>query len=235
MPTFVSEQETVWNTTTTPKSTGTFDIAAGDGLVALVAEENFETGQTFNVTNSGTALTWTKTDIASTNNADCYAGLSRTLVAAAQTGITATATRSGGTTGAFGLDLVRFSGVTGFGTPVSSATARQVSVTTTGANSAVVVLIADWSAAAQATRTYLQPAGASTPVELVYSNTTGYTVCAYYLQDVGAAGAKTVGISNAMTTPIAIAIEVIGTAAAAPRRRDPLVTPRPQIIQSSFR
>lgn len=183
-PVFVQEAETVWNTSTSPKTTSSFNVIAGDILVAMVTSDNASNVESIS---DSASLTWTQQQVLS------FAGYSWTAVWTAKvisTGaMTVTATNSGATE-MFGMNVFTFRGSSGVG--ASSAThvasgAPTLNITTTQANSAIVVLNGDWSARDGATRTWRTNAGAFT--ELTYNYIAGsYTAYAGYHANSGAIG-----------------------------------------------
>src|SRR5688572_15350001 len=56
--TFVSESETLWNSTTAPKTTASTPVQVGDILIAYAVKEG-AAGTWTTPVNTGTALTWT--------------------------------------------------------------------------------------------------------------------------------------------------------------------------------
>jgi hypothetical protein len=190
-PTFVAEHEvSSWTTTgSATKATGSFSVQAGDVLVAygLTADA----GITESV--SGGSLTWTlrRGDETSGYGANYI----WTATAPSNATITVTFTRTAGSN-EFGGDVLQFRNSSGIG--ASSGThasgAPSLSLTTTEAHSAVVVASVDWNAVSGSSRTWRTTAGALTETSYFFSSG-GYTGYGGYHADVGAAGAKTVGLS----------------------------------------
>jgi len=214
-PTFVAEYEaSSWSTTSTPK-TVTPTTAAGDTLVVLGASEN---GDTTLATPTGNSHTYTLRQSVAISS-DWCAAYGWTTTATTAAGWTLSVTRAGSVQ-AWGFIALRFSASSGVGASAKtnvSGSAPSLGITTTGANSAVVVIVADWNALDGATRTWRTVNGtapsAGNGFERAYFRSGAtYAVYAAYYPDVGAAGLKTVGL----TLPVAqkysiVAIEVLGT------------------------
>lgn len=203
-PTFIGESETVWNTTTSPK-TAVISVQAGDILVAIGATGD----QSSSLAVSGGSLTWTLQQ--SVNVASfCWTGV-WTATATSTTSVTVSFTRSGNTASWIGGNVLLFraSGGVGASNKTNAAGAPSLSLTTTQANSAVVVFNTDWNAIATA-RTWRTGAGALT--EQTYVTGTQYTVYGGFHADAGAAGANTVGLSAPTGQAYGIiAVEIKGT------------------------
>jgi hypothetical protein len=191
-PTFVTSANSVWNTTTTPK-TASVTVQTGDILVAGVADENITTLNT--PTNDGAALTWTL--------AQAAAGASNCAVSAwtttADSNRTIVVSATHGATEDFGLAVLVFRGSDGVGNSgkVEGDTTANftASVTTAQANSAIAVFAADFAPALGA-RTWLTNAGAFTELVGVAGDVSGhYAVRVGYHADAGAAAAYAVGNS----------------------------------------
>lgn len=205
-PTFNADYEGAsWDTTTSPKTTGTFNIAANDFLVAGLVDENFSTDNDYSFSNSGTALTWTEQTYSWVNNSDCMVQTATAPVSASQTGITVSGTRAAGSADKFNIVVAHFSGSDGLGATNGAVgvtgASPSVSITTSFADSALFVIAADWGAQDGASRTWSTINGftptAANGQELVYfRNSLNYTVFAAYYPNVGAAGSKTIQISN---------------------------------------
>jgi hypothetical protein len=97
------------------------------------------------------------------------------------------------------------------GTDGGSGTEPSLGLTTTQDNSAIVQIIGDWTANA-GTRTYRSISGATHTEQSNYADGTSYASHGGYYDDVGTAGAKTVGMSAPVSMKYAIiAVEVKGT------------------------
>jgi hypothetical protein len=214
-PTFVADYAVSdWQSLTSPK---THSVTVANGDVLAVLGGTADAAGTLN-TPSGGGLTYS---LKQSDSISAFTGIYgwTTLPGSGQTYTLSVA--EGGTNVPFGFDALRFSGTAGVGASVkghSASGTATVSITTTQANSAIVVLAMDWNAADGAARTWatvnsITPT-AGNGLERVYSrNAANYTVyCAYY-SDAGAIGAKTVGITAPTSLKYEIvAIEVLGTA-----------------------
>lgn len=120
--------------------------------------------------------------------------------------------------------VLRFSGSDGVGASAkanASNTLPSLAITTTQANSALVVINLDWTGQSGATRTWrtvngFTPTAGNGQERVYFTDGSNYTVYIAYYPDVGAVGSKTVGMTlpTAQKTSI-IAVEVRGSAAAA--------------------
>ncbi|MGZ3803450.1 MAG: hypothetical protein ACXVB4_04525 [Pseudobdellovibrionaceae bacterium] len=207
-PVFVQEAETAWNTSTSPKTTSSFNVNAGDILVAISTTENY--GTTVSISDS-TSLTWTQQQIIN------FSGYSVTYIWTAQVASTGAMTVTGTNTGAagrYGLNVLTFRGSLGVGaSSTNHATngAPTLNITTTQANSAIVVINGDWLGLDGSTRTWRTNAGAFT--EMTYDYTSGvYTVYGGYHANAGPKGTYAVGLSapTGQTYSI-IALEIKGS------------------------
>lgn len=210
-PTQVEDaQVSSWTTTDASKTATVSGLRSGDVLVAYGLTET----QSGSITISGGGLTWTQRQHV---NASSYArAYAWTATASASGNLTVTFT-AGGTSGkAYGGGVVAYRNSGGIGasakTNVSSG-APSLSLTTTQADSAVVVASADWNAVDGASRTWRT--GAGTATELTYArNSCCYTAYAARHVNAGSAGAKTVGLSAPSGQKYSIvAVEVKGTTA----------------------
>lgn len=217
-PTFVAEYEvSSWTTNTTPKSvsvtTQTNDILVWIGMTRDV-------GTSINTLSVGTGWTWSYI-IALTSAASTCALLMGVAVAVNNETFTLTGTvTSGGTLAQWGFNCLRFSnsnGITTYGsnTPPQTGT-PSIGITTTQPNSALVVAAADWNAINGSSRAWLTSAGSFTEQTYAFQSG-GYTTYAGYHPDVGAAGAKTVGLSTPSGQKYSIGVvEILGTPNLAP-------------------
>lgn len=173
--------------------TASVTVATGDVLLLWAGTGS---GTSLPATPTGGGLTWTT--IADPNTARSSSSTNLLLfsaTAASSQTFTCSVTSTGTT--AWTWQALRFSGVT-VGTAVStaiSATAPSQAITTTTANSAVLLAVDDWNAVSGASRTYnTATAGAFT--ETFYGQA-GTTLTAYagYYASAGAAGSKTIGLT----------------------------------------
>jgi hypothetical protein len=211
-PTFVSDTETAWNTTTSPKTTSTISVNSGDILVAcMVAANELPT-----TTVSGGSLSWTTEEEV---NVAAYTRLLGSR-AVASANLTVSFTRTAGTAALFGGNVLCFRSSDGVGASEkgnASGAAPTLNITTTQDNSAIVCFVGDWNAVDGASRTW-RTVNSITPTagngyELSYfRDAAEYTLYVAYYPDAGTAGAKTVGLSAPSGQKYSIvAIEVKGT------------------------
>lgn len=209
-PTFVQENETAWNVSGGTKFGTNFSVLANDILVAFAIADVTEV-----LAVSGGSLTWTLQQSITT------ASRPRVYVwsAVVDTGKTMSLTYTASPGSAqWGGNLLQFRGSDGIGASASAnaaASAPSLNLTTTQANSAIVVVNGDTSAADGTSRTWRT--GAGTLTEQTYSRqATLYTAYGGYHADAGAVGTYTVGLTApASQTYGLIAVEVTGTTAAA--------------------
>lgn len=191
MPTHIQEVETAWNSSTTPKVTASFNVLAGDLLVACGMSEVDTTG----VAIAGGSLTWTERQQVN------VAGYARVYLwtAPVDTAKAMTATFTGDGTLQHHGGLVqtwRDAGASASAkTNVNAAgIGAFLDLTTLVANSAVALFNADFFARTGA-RAWLTNAGALT--ETAYTVSGGhYTIYAGYHANAGAAAAYTLGLST---------------------------------------
>lgn len=143
-PTFIQVYLGATPSTTSPK-TVSITVAVGDTLVAYGSTADSTT--TLSTPTGGTGITWTlqSSVVGFTNSANCY--MWTAVMATAQT-FTFSLTRTGSASFDFGFFVLKFSGVGGFGTPaathITTTGAPTLNLTTTHANSAIVVGDVDW-------------------------------------------------------------------------------------------
>jgi hypothetical protein len=218
-PTFIASYSTAYNTGASPK-TLSVTTQAGDVVVVYGGIENgaqtlgtpsgngisFTLQQSVAISNVwASAYVWTGTDATGGTNWT----LSNTISSALSWGMTCLVFRSSGGVGA--------SSKTNAGTAAPS-----LGLTTTQADSAIVVFNADWDADDGSTRTWrtvnsITPTtGNSLERDYVFDSGKWTSYGAYY-NDVGATGTKTVGLSvpSSQTYSI-VAVEVKGPSSTAP-------------------
>lgn len=215
-PTFIAEYETVWDTTSTPK-TVSVTTAVGDQLAVIAG--GTDTATLLNTPTGGTGLTWTARSF---NSAD-FVGRVPVFIwtsSIATTAETFTLSVSRNATSAYwGFNCLRFSGSGGIGASSSKrsfADGPNIDIVTTQANSAVVTVISDTTSGGAA-RTWRTTAGALTEVTYQYVAAAGMVFYGGYHADVGAIGTKNVGISLPTSSYVIIAVEVLGTKPPPPR------------------
>ena len=209
-PTFVAEYESVWNTSTTPK-TVSVTAAVDDRLVCFgIVESGVDA--TMAAPTGLTGVTWTLVQSIAISNycgVYCWTGSATQALSA----VTASMARSGAAL-KWGFTILRWSGSDGFGasakTNVASG-APSLALTTTGANSAVATANADWNATDGTTRTWRNGETEQTYMR----DSAAYTTYVGCWGDSGAAGSKTLGLSAPTGQKYSIiGVEVLGTAAA---------------------
>lgn len=218
-PTFISKNESVWNTATSPKSILGITVAAGDTLVVIAANEGSAT--TFPAPTGGTGLTYTQqANFAQSNRAGL--GAWTVNVPSAQT-FTMGMTWTGGAV--WGFTVLRFSGVSGIGAVGSGSAAgnnQSRAITTQADNSTLVFFANDWDAQSGSPHTYLAVNGftptSANGAETNFAFTSGkYTVYGARYPDAGLIGAKTVGLSTPTGTNFTtFALELKGTTGGGP-------------------
>ncbi len=213
-PNFVAEYPTSFNSDTTPKTAmSAVSINSNDVIVLVSASENY-LGVTGETENGAGSFTNQKVFNASDY---CYTRAS-TYIAPANETLTTIVTRSGAIA-YFGGNSVIFSGSSGIGASAINNGASgtpSVSITTTQANSAIVVIATDWNAAT-GSQTFTSSGGAGSPTALTGfpGDNSHYGVAIAYYADAGSAGAKTVGMSAPTGQKWTIAaVEVKGSAGA---------------------
>lgn len=194
--------------TSTTRTTPSYSPTAGTILVGCAVSENTDAKPVSSISGGPT---WTQQYL---DNTDSKASVALYTATAAGGAITSTVTSGGAYSGKMGLAVLQFTGSDGIGaknTAKGTTGFPSVSLTTTQANSAVVMVVGDWAAI---TGTSTFSTVNSTPVEIVdYADGASYGVHIAYWPDVGAAGAKTF----AMSAPsgqnwTAHVIEIKGTA-----------------------
>jgi hypothetical protein len=191
-PAFILEAETAYSATT-PKTTAAFNILQKDVLVTYGLSG--DDGTAIAISNSGLALAWVQQQLVFVVDFG-WTAIWTHEVTQSRAAVTTTLTSSGGAA-VYGGDALLFRGSDGIG--ASSKTnnasgAPSLSLTTTVANSAIVVGIVDWSALDGAGRTWRTGAGAFT--ETTYSTTVGQMTCyGGYHADAGPIGTYTVGLT----------------------------------------
>ena len=226
-PSFIAEAETAWNTDTSPKTTGNLTVETNDILVAVGITETWFTPSSPTLTisdNQTPDLTWTNQEtIAITDYCSVYIWTASSNFAGT---LTVTFTKATGAVW-FGGNVLQFRSSDGIGAAEKENAATgeaDVAITTTQADSAIVVAIGDWNAVDGATRAYNTATAGAFTEQSYFRDSVHYTLYVGYHAGAGAIGAKTVGLTDPNGTKYAIAaVEVKGTAAAASLPRPPLV------------
>ena len=212
-PSYVNQYATAFNSTTSPKTAmSAVAINSGDVLVGVVVAESGEYGSP-DFTENGSS-SFTQRQISPTVNADWVSARASTYVASTNENLTVTVTYPASLY--FGGNIIRFSGSDGVGASniaTGSSGSPSVSLTTTQANSAIVVICGDWNAVS-GTQTFTNNfSGTPTALTDYPGDLTKYGVAIAYFPDAGGVGSKTVGMSAPTGQKwTIIAIEVKGTA-----------------------
>jgi hypothetical protein len=204
-PTYIGEAEVSWSTTTASKTTSSFAVQAGDVLVAYGMSE--DTPDELAI--SGGSLTWTQRQ--RVDESDYGPDYVWTATVDTTKSMTVTITRTSGLT-EYGGDVLIFRGSGGIGASAQAhdTGAPSLSLTTTQANSAIVVAAVDWNAVSGSSRTWRTGAGALTETSY-FTHAGHYTIFGGLHAGAGAAGAKTVGLTAPAGQQYSIvAIEVKG-------------------------
>jgi hypothetical protein len=204
---FILEAETAYSVTT-PKTTAAFNVLQGDALVAYGVAADSAT--TLAISNNGTALVWTPKE-AVLAASFCPVYIWTHVVSASRAGLTVTLTSVGGNTYGGDLLLFRDSGGIGASSQATSASgAPTLNLTTTTANSVIVVVNGDWASVDGAARVYRTNAGALTETSYVFA-TGSFTVYGGYHADAGPIGTYAVGLTGPAAQKYAMAaVEVLG-------------------------
>ena len=218
-PSFVAEYETVWDSTTSPKTVmNAVAITAGDVLVAcIMAEGNDGLGASLGITENGSSSWVEKQRIAV--NAYCELVI-YTYTAVSNENLTVTITCSSGIV-AFGCNILHFNASGGVGTGSNkengtdggAGTEPSLSITTEAADSAVVIACGDWTADDGGDRAWRNNVGSAVVEKTFAFVDTRYTAYAGYHATCGAANTYAVGLSAPVSMKYSIAaVEVKGIA-----------------------
>lgn len=216
-PSFISATATSFSLTTTPQTTGSIAVQNGDVLVAHGVREQATVVITI-ATATGSTSAWTlREDVPGSTDSQRSHVRSWTATATATGNITVSFTASGALHFGGVVKVWRNSG--GIGNVAQNnngtvtASSPTVSVTTTGANSALDYASGDWNAVAG---TVSFTATSGTPVSDVADQTgAGLSYCAYsfHVVDAGAIGSKTMAMSSpTLQRYVCSVIEVKGSA-----------------------
>jgi hypothetical protein len=219
-PTFVQEAETVFNTSTTPKTTATItSTAVGDVLVSLACAEN---GNATALAPTLSGETWVAQEEGGVSGVSCEIDARTCIIASSGSSETVSVAATGAGSDWWGANVLQFTGSDGVGAAESAfagSGAPSLAITTTQDNSAIAVVVADFNAVDGASRTWravngTTPTAANGFERTYFRDASHYTLYIAYYPDAGTAGAKTVGLTapTGQTYSIA-AIEVKGTAA----------------------
>ncbi len=220
-PTFVGEFESSsWQTSTTPKTSASITWLTNDVLV--VVGVTGDSASTFN-TPTATGLTFTLAQSIVVSNR-CSTWLWTAVAGAGGTQAVSLSTASNPNGDVWGMSVIQFRDSDGVGASSktnASSGAPSLAITTTVANSAILVVNGDWNATDGASRTW-RTVNSITPtagngLELTYQRgSSTYTSYVAYYDDAGTAASKTVGLSAPSGQAYAIiAVEVKGSTAVA--------------------
>ena len=217
MPTFIDEADTSYTTTTTPKTSASFDVIAGD-LIVISGHKDDSGSNLVTPTNSGTAFTWTLQQTAGVSAAEneLYVW---TAIASVTQSMTVTGTIStAGVVWGFNRMTIRNHG--GVGTSVDTTSlgtgAPTLNITTTRPGSLVVVFVSDNAGVDGSSRTWRTNAGALS--ETLYSQQSTFrAIYLGYHADAGPIGTYAVGL----TAPTGQSYNVIALEILAPHTKRP--------------
>lgn len=209
-PTLLDTNASVFNDAT--DKSATVNIQSGCLIVLTAAGEG--TANDFNTpTNSGAALTWTKdASVDASGRADHYLW---TATGDSTRSLTINVTDNSATNW-WGVRAWSFTGTDGKGNPASgnnTGTGPSVNITTTQANSAIVVAVADFSAGTDTNPSWRTNAGSFTQ-HTGYDDAIHYSVYNGYHPDAGATGTYAVGWTGTATWSL-VAVEVRGSSSVA--------------------
>jgi hypothetical protein len=192
-----------FNSTTSPKTTTSFDVVAGDLIVVTASVENGGSQSVVTPSASGGSVTWTQrarqpaANNGNTSAAWCWTG----VVGATATGITVSLARP--TTDAtlwWGMRATLWRAHGGVGSVFSAtngtgANSAPAIAASCAANSAVQININDWNAADGTSRTWRTINGAVQTETDYFRDASRHAVYTGYTADTGAAGTITQGLT----------------------------------------
>lgn len=205
-PTRVSSSASAFNTSTTPKTVSGVSVQAGDLVVVSAGSEN---GNSTASDPTSTGYTFTLAGTAGSGGSECEANTWYATAPSTAT-ISVTNTVAGG--GQWGMEVTVWRNHGGVGNVFAAdsnttTSAPSGALTTTGANSAVDCVVADWNASATAP-TYRNLG--DTPVQDAGAVSGGaYSIYAWHNPDAGAAGAKTIGLTAPTMRWAMVAVEIL--------------------------
>lgn len=229
-PVFIQEAETDWNDSTigvATKTTASFNVVAGDVLVAFAVAEEFSNGANGSgtLTITGGSLVWVENQTIRTS-AFTSVTLATALVDTTKS-MTATVTRSDTSdANGFGVNVLTFRNSVGAGasskengTDAGSGTEPSLNLTTNLNKSLIVVVNGEWLGVTTPARAARTGAGTFTEVTFDFNAGSDVTYGGYY-GNPGNAGTYAVGWSAPVGQKYAIAaVEVYGGATADPTGR----------------
>jgi hypothetical protein len=191
--------------TASPKTTAALNVLANDVLVAYVTGHTNTSVAT--ISNSGVALAWTQRQVVVVTGY-CWVSIWTAVPTGTRPGLTVTFTSTGSTGGC----VLQFRDSNGVGASAKTnvlSGAPTLDVTTTSADSAVVVVNADALVLSGAARVWRTNAGALTETQYVLSGF--HTVYGGYHASSGAADVVAVGLTAPTGQKYSIAaVEVLG-------------------------
>jgi hypothetical protein len=219
--------------TASPKTTGAFNVTAGDLIVVMASAEQAGTINTVTPSASGGSVTWTlrATQPAAANANQSCAMIWTGVVGATATGITVSLTAIASTGIAWwGFSATVWTAHGGVGTVFSgnnstgSGAPSQAGAASCAANSAVQVQVNDWNAVDGTTRTWRTINGSAEAEATYFTDPAHHTVYGGYRADTGAAGAITQGLTAPATQRwVAVGVEILGTGGGGGAARVPYV------------
>ncbi len=216
-PTFVQEAETDWSVasqTVNPKTTSSFNVQAGDVLVAYGVIENVSNLDSISV--SGGSLVWTPQQTVNINSFTYLAVWTATVDSNKSMTVNFTCSNDCVSHNyRFGGDVLTFRNSGGVGgsnstNSLNTGSGSTLNLTTTQNNSVIVTVVGDWDATDGSSRVW-RTVNSITPtsgngLETTYNFISlGYTVYGAYYSNAGTAGSKTVGLSAPVNQKYSIA------------------------------
>lgn len=210
------DYRTAWNSSTTPKNTTT-DPSVVPGTLCVLGGSEDSTATLG--TPSGGGLTYTlRQSIVVSSRCTAY-GWTAPVVGSSTFALQCT---RGGSALWWGAMALMFSGSDGVGASGAANAASggpSLTFTTLHDNSAIAMIVTDWSATDGASRAYRTPSGSSVFTELMYfRDVDHYGAYLGYYADAGVAGSKTIGLTTPSMAFSVVGIEIRGTTAAAVSR-----------------
>lgn len=211
-PTFVNSYSPGWSTNPATLNTSV-TVANGDTLVVFGMTSDAST--TLNTPYGGSGVNWTLQKSYATGSYCALYVWTATGLSAQTFTLSIDANLNGHANyKIWGFRALRFNGGAGIGASAitnSSTGTAEISLTTTGANSAIAWYDGDWNAVDPAgAQTYDTGAGAFTELDASLQGT-NYVVYGGYHADAGAAGSKTLGVTSPTGQKFTIAaLEILG-------------------------
>lgn len=217
-PTFIAAYSSAYNDNATPK-TVSVTTQAGDIIVVYAGSENGL--DTFN-NPSGNSISFTLEQNIHVNTSWADAAIWSGLDTSGGTNWTLSLSRASSSIW-WGFTCLVFRDSAGTGASTQTYTtasgSASVNLTTIQANSAVVVLSADWNIDSGSTRTWKTVNGitpsSGNGMETSFTSNANYIALGAYYSDVGSIGSKTVGYDTGMSQKYSmVALEVKGASSA---------------------